>query len=124
MIQKSKPLFMPLSILIATTVLGTAILLPGTGSLAAGALQQKDAKQVYLDKCSVCHGEDGAGKTAKGKKLKVKDIRLPEVQKMSAADMLNVVLKGKGDDMDGFEKELGADLCKKLVEYMQGLAKK
>ena len=42
---------------------------------------------------------------------------------LAAAEMINIVLKGKGDDMDGFEKELGADMSRKLVEYMQALAK-
>jgi len=92
-------------------------------SILAAAPQQKEPKQVYLDKCSVCHGEDGKGQTAKGKKLKVKDVSSPEVKKMTDAQMLEVVLKGKGDDMDGFEKELGADMSKKLVAYMRSLAK-
>jgi mono/diheme cytochrome c family protein len=92
-------------------------------SLLAAAAPQKDAKQVFLDKCSVCHGEDGKGQTAKGKKLKVKDIHSPEVEKMTAAQLLDVVLKGKGQDMDGFEKELGADICKKITDYMRSLPK-
>lgn len=93
-------------------------------SVAAAPREQQTAKQVYLDKCSVCHGEDGAGKTAKGRKLNIKDIRDPEVQKMSPADWTNIILKGKGQDMDGFEKELGADMCKKLAAYMRDMAKK
>ena len=92
-------------------------------SLLAAPPVQKDAKQVYLDKCSVCHGEDGKGQTAKGKKLKVRSIHSPEVQKMTPAQLLEVVLKGKGQDMDGFEKELGAEMCKKVTEYMLGLPK-
>src|SRR6185369_17118156 len=99
------------------------VLVVGIATLMMAAPQDKDAKQVYLDKCSVCHGEDGKGQTAKGKKLKVKDVASPEVRKMTDADLLNVVLKGKGQDMDGFEKELGADLCKKITAYFRSLAK-
>jgi len=84
---------------------------------------QKSAKQVYLDKCSVCHGEDGRGRTARGKKLKVKDIAASEIRRMTDDQLLQVVLKGKGQNMDGFEKELGPDTSKKLVAYMRSLTK-
>ena len=84
---------------------------------------QEDVKNVYLDKCSVCHGEDGAGQTAKGKKLKVKDIRSAEVQKLTPAQWADAILKGSGQDMDGYEKELGADMSRKLAAYMRDLSK-
>jgi mono/diheme cytochrome c family protein len=99
------------------------VLVVALGMVLLAAPQDKDAKQVYLDKCSVCHGADGKGQTAKGKKLKVKDVASPEVRKMSDVDLLNIVLKGKGQDMDGFEKDLGADMCKKLTAYFRSLAK-
>src|SRR5688572_3873339 len=79
----------------------------------APAMAQDDVKQVYLNKCSVCHGEDGAGKTAKGKKLKIKDVRSPEVQKLTPEKWTEAILKGSGEDMDGYEKELGADMARK-----------
>jgi len=81
------------------------------------------AQDVYLDKCSVCHGQDGAGNTAKGRKLKVKNVRSPEVQKLTDAEMIDIVAKGKGKDMDGFGKELGDDMVKQLVTYYRSLAK-
>ena len=99
------------------------MLIVGIGAVMMAAPQEKDAKQVYLDKCSVCHGEDGKGQTAKGKKLKVKDVASADVKKMTDADFLNAILKGKGQDMDGFEKELGADMSKKISTYMRSLAK-
>jgi mono/diheme cytochrome c family protein len=83
-----------------------------------------DVQQVYLDKCAVCHAKDGSGNTAKGKKVKAKDLRSAEIQKMTDAELLDAVAKGKGKDMDGFQKELGADTVKQLVTYCRSLAAK
>jgi mono/diheme cytochrome c family protein len=100
------------------------ILLSGVGvALHASPTPQKSAQDVYLDKCSVCHAKDGSGNTAKGRKVKAKDLRSAEIQKMTDADLLHDIAKGKGKDMDGFEKELGADMVKQLVEYCRTLAK-
>ncbi len=86
------------------------------------ASPQASAQDVYLDKCSVCHAKDGSGNTAKGRKLKVKDVRSPDVQKMTEAEMIEIVAKGKGQDMDGYEKDLGKDMVKSVVEYYRSLA--
>jgi mono/diheme cytochrome c family protein len=93
-----------------------------TGLLASPG-PQKSAQDVYLDKCSVCHAKDGSGNTAKGRKVKAKDLRSTEIQKMSDADLIHDVGQGKGKDMDGFEKELGAEMVKQLVAYCRSLAK-
>jgi mono/diheme cytochrome c family protein len=103
-------------------------LLAGAGLLfawhsSAASAAPPTAQDVYLDKCSVCHGQDGSGNTAKGRKLKVKNVRSPEVQKLSEAEMIDIVAKGKGKDMDGFGKELGDDMVKQLVTYYRSLAK-
>jgi hypothetical protein len=55
---------------------------------------------------------------------RLKDLRSPDAQKLSEAEMLDIVAKGKGKDMDGFEKELGKDTIKNLVTYYRALAKK
>ncbi len=79
-----------------------AAILPASLTLPC---RRKDtsASDIYLDKCSVCHGADGAGKTAKGKKLKVKDVR-ETIGTVTADQMIVIVTKGKGDDMDAFAK--------------------
>ena len=93
------------------------------GALRASPVPQKSAQDVYLDKCSVCHAKDGSGNTAKGRKVKAKDLRSAEIQKLSDAELIKDVGQGKGKDMDGFEKELGADMVKQLVAYCRQLAK-
>ena len=92
-----------------------------TLSYVAGVPEQ-GAEGIYGHKCAVCHGKDGAAKTAKGKKVKAKDIR-ETINKMSEAEMIKIVEDGKGKDMDSFKKELGKDEIKALVEYFRGLAK-
>jgi mono/diheme cytochrome c family protein len=79
--------------------------------------------RVYLRKCAVCHGQDGAGKTTKGIKLKVPDVRSPDVQKLSDAELVKTVTNGKGKDMAGFGKELTKAQIEELVKYYRGLAK-
>lgn len=91
---------------------------------AAGAPRpERSAEDIYLDKCAVCHGQDGAGKTAKGKKAKVKDIR-ETIGKMSVDEMIKVVDDGKGKNMDSYKKEYSQDQIKALVDYYRSLAKK
>jgi len=96
---------------------------PRSHAAPAAARPADSAQDVYLDKCAVCHAKDGSGNTVKGRKLKVKDLRAPESQKLSEPEMIEIVSKGKGKDMDGFEKELGKDMIKQIVEYYRGLAK-
>ena len=89
---------------------------------AAAGWAQGDFKAIFLDKCSVCHGEDGTGKTAKGKKLKVKDIHAT-VNTESEADMIKIATEGRGKDMDGFGKDFNPAQIKGLVQYYRSLAK-
>lgn len=103
----------------AAAVTGLAL----TFSVATPSMQTKNPADVYADKCAVCHGADGAAKTARGRKLKVKDVRETST-KLSAAQMVDIVMKGKEPDMDAFEKDLGADMAKQLVDYYRSLAEK
>jgi mono/diheme cytochrome c family protein len=55
-----------------------------------------DGAAIYTTKCAPCHGADGSGQTPVGKSLKVRDLRSPEVQKLSDAEITRVVADGKG----------------------------
>jgi mono/diheme cytochrome c family protein len=83
---------------------------------------QNPAEKVYLDKCANCHSKDGSGTTAKGKQLKLKDLRAADVQKATDAKWFELIAKGKGD-MDGYQKELGDEQIKALIAYVRSLAK-
>ena len=41
---------------------------------------------LWKSKCATCHGVGGLGDTPMGKKLKLRDLRSPEVQKMSDSE--------------------------------------
>jgi mono/diheme cytochrome c family protein len=100
----------------------TACIAFGILSSVALLAADKDPKELYLDKCSICHGEDGTAKTAKGKKLKVKDIH-ETLSKMSEAEMIKVATDGKGKDMDAFGKDYSPAQIKGLVLYYRSLGK-
>jgi mono/diheme cytochrome c family protein len=89
---------------------------------SANAWAQGDAKDLYLSKCATCHGPDGAGKTAMGRKLKVQSAQAAAA-KMSAEQMIKVVTDGKGQDMSAYGKQFSADQIKGLVDYYRGLGK-
>jgi cytochrome c553 len=116
-----KRLFLP--------ILGLAVL---TASLAASTAHVsavwvpvwvEDAKPLYGKKCANCHGLDGSGNTAKGKEYKLKDVRSPEVQKMTDQQIFDLISKGKGK-MTGLGKTLSQAEIQSLVAYTRELAKK
>ena len=98
--------------------LAIAVLFAISGSMV---LQAQTADDNYNKKCAVCHGKDGLGNTAKGKKVHVKDVH--QNMKDSEADMIKAVTDGKGDDMDSYKKEFTPEQIKALVEYYRSLGK-
>ena len=104
-------------------VLGIAVSVVALACLTLpGLLNAQEAADTFNKKCAVCHGKDGMGKTAKGKKAHVKPVS--ENMKNSEADQIKIVEDGKGDDMDGYKKDFSADQIKALVEYYSSLAPK
>ena len=84
--------------------------------LLAGAAQAADGKALFGAKCAVCHGPDGKGQTAMGKKLGVKDLT---VTRLSAADVEGIVAKGKGK-MTPFAAKLSPEEIKAVTAYVKG----
>jgi mono/diheme cytochrome c family protein len=89
------------------------------GSAAAGS----DGKKIYNARCSICHGVDGRGNTALGRKLEASDLNAPEVQNQSDDLLKETVMYGMGK-MPRFEKKLNPDKIKQVLAYIRELSQK
>ncbi len=89
----------------------------------AGMPAPATAEQLFNQKCAACHAEDGSGKTAIGKNLKLRDLRSKAVQKQSDQQLYDIIAKGKGS-MPGYSSELSKADIEHLVGYIRELAKK
>jgi cytochrome c6 len=77
---------------------------------------------TYRTKCAMCHGPDGSG-SAVGKSMKVPDLRSPEVQKLSDAQLAQAISDGKGG-MPPFKSSLTEDQIHSMVSYVRSLHQK
>ena len=101
-----------------------ALLLAGVGCLAVPALRaQSESEKLYAAKCAMCHAKDGSGDSPTGKAMKVPDLKSVAVQKLTDAELTDVVTKGKAA-MPKYGDKLKADEIKGLVGYIRTLAKK
>lgn len=77
-----------------------------------------DGAAIYKTKCTPCHGADGSGQTPVGKNLKVRDLRSPEVRKLSDAEITTVLTDGKGKMP---KSKLEAADVKAVIAYIRTL---
>jgi len=96
----------------------TALVVVLSFSLSA---QAQNAADTYKAKCAMCHGPDGTG-SAMGKKMGAHDFTGPEVQKMSDADLTNVITNGK-NKMPAYAGKLKPEDINGLVAYIRTLKK-
>lgn len=81
-----------------------------------------DGAAVYKAKCASCHGADGKGQTAIGKKMNLRDLGSPEVQKQTDKELYDWTAVGKGK-MPGYKGKLSDDEIKALVAHMRAFKK-
>ena len=86
----------------------------------SGAAFGADASALWGQHCASCHGKDGSGNTAMGKKLGVKDYT--KSQSFSDAEATNVIKNGKGK-MKAYKDKLSDADVKALVAYVRSLKK-
>jgi len=84
---------------------------------------QGGAAATYKAKCAMCHGADGKGDTAAGKKMGARDFTSAEVQGQSDEQLADITSKGK-NKMPAYGKSLKDTEIKELVAYIRELGKK
>jgi len=103
---------------------GKALLLAAVVCLAVPALRaQSDSEKLFAAKCAMCHAKDGSGDSPTGKAMKVPNLKSDAVQKLTDAELTDVVTKGKSA-MPKYQDKLSAEEIKGLVGYIRSLAKK
>lgn len=107
---------------VASIVFVAVIALWGTDAVAGGDPKIAGAAG-FAAKCASCHGKDAAGNTAIGKKMGLRDLRSPGVQKQTDKQLFDITAKGK-KKMPAYEKKMSAQQIKDLVAYIRTLAKK
>src|SRR5208282_2328682 len=106
------------------------LLMLGVVAMAVTALSARagDAKALYGQNCTRCHGADGKGETRIGKKLGVKDYTDPKVQAELKDDDAFKAIKEGLKDKDGNTlmkpaEGMSDDDIKALVGYMRTFKK-
>lgn len=89
-----------------------------------------DAKDNWSKYCVRCHGEDGAGNTKMGRKLKIKNLSSPKIQtRLSDSRIKEAILEGNQTDdgeekMPSFRGKLNDGEIDELITYVRTLAPK
>ena len=82
-----------------------------------------DGPSIFNSKCAACHGKDGKGDTAMGKKLNIRSLVSKEVQKQTDAELLAISKKGK-NKMPAYDGKIADDDLKAVIAHIRTLAKK
>ena len=91
--------------------------------LLAAPVAFGDAAELYGKNCASCHGADGKGQTAMGKKFKLKDYTDAKVQAgFTDKEATAAILDGK-DKMKGFKGKITDADVAALVKYIRAFKK-
>lgn len=96
--------------------------------LAFPAIAQaaEDGAALFKTKCAACHGQDGSGNTAMGKKQKVRDLGSAEVQKQTDAQLTDIIANGGAEKKPAHaykKKGLTDEQINALVAFIHSLKK-
>jgi mono/diheme cytochrome c family protein len=89
---------------------------PAQSKAAAG-------EAVYQERCVLCHGGDGHSQTTLGKQLGALDLHLPQVQKMTDAEMKSVIQHGR-KNMPPFDGQITSAEIDQVISHVREFGKK
>ena len=90
---------------------------------ALSGFSASSGADTYHAKCAMCHGPDGGGKTPMGQKLKIRDLRSPEVQTQTDDQLTAIITNGK-PPMPAYSKTLTSADIQQLVAHIRSIAAK
>lgn len=99
-----------------TVIMGIVILVVSAAAFA------DDGAATFKAKCVMCHGADGGGDTAMGKKVNAADLRDAKVQSKKDDELAATISKGK-NKMPAFEEKLEAEQIKAVIAFIRTLKK-
>jgi len=105
----------------------TTIVLAAMFGLAVSLAQTEDAQVIWDKQCAKCHGKDGNGQTAMGKKLSIRDLSDAKVQaEIKDEDITKAIKEGVEKDGKRLMKPaegLSDDEVKALAAHVRALKK-
>jgi mono/diheme cytochrome c family protein len=110
---------------ISSTLMALAVgltLFPVSIARANPGQDSAASKATFRTKCAMCHGQDGGGSDV-GKSMNVPDLRSLAVQKLSDAELAQIISDGKGG-MPSFKNSLSEAQIHGLVTSIRSLARK
>ena len=116
----TKPIWLVCFIVAASLLISLAI----SKSIAAPA--ERNAKLLYRQQCSKCHGMDGRAQTSKGKFSHARDLTDPKWQDdVTDERIFNSIMNGRNErgNMPSFGDRFSEAEINELVKFVRGLKK-
>ena len=90
--------------------------------IAQQGAKSSPGASTFKNKCVLCHGVDGAGKTPLGKQLQAADLGSKDVQKLSNAELHKIVHNGQAN-MPAFADQLSDSEIDQVIKYVRHFGK-
>ena len=103
-----------------------AALLAQASTPSPAPLQARTAQENFEQRCTICHGVDGKGKTKKGRQLKAADFASPKWQgNTTDQEIVEAITNGiPKHKMPAFKDKLTSEEIRALVPYLRTFGKK